>query len=200
MGFSRQEYGSGVPFPSLGHPLDPGIEPRSVALQVDSLPSVIPGKTAIQTKPPSEAVTAPTAVTTQLYRWVCVLSSKGQWWNWKSFWEAKHIILEALGNYHIDKTSHQKVFLPKIAKNDKWTIGQFGPNYMHFLHYSRNKWRWNRHSSILKKLFSAFGTWFLVGKRAISSFSVDKGRALDGSSPVLLQYHRLPQRLWVKST
>ena len=73
MGFSRQEYGSGLPFPSLGDPLDPGIEPRSVALQVDSLLSVIPGKTAIQTKSPSEAVTAPTGVTTQLYRWVCVL-------------------------------------------------------------------------------------------------------------------------------
>ena len=31
-GFSRQEYWSGLPFPSPGHLLDPGIEPRSPAL------------------------------------------------------------------------------------------------------------------------------------------------------------------------
>ena len=43
MGFSRQEYGSGVPFPSPGDPPDPGIEPRSPALQADALPSEPPG-------------------------------------------------------------------------------------------------------------------------------------------------------------
>ena len=117
MGFSRQEYRSGLPFPSLWNPLDPGIEPRSVALQVDSLPSVIPGKAAIQTMPPSEAVTASTGVTTQLYRWYVPFSSKGQWWNWKSFWETKHIILEVLGNYHTDKTNHSKnSFFQKLLK------------------------------------------------------------------------------------
>ena len=31
MGFSRQEYRSGLPFPSPGDPPDPGIEPRSAA-------------------------------------------------------------------------------------------------------------------------------------------------------------------------
>ena len=36
MGFSRQEYCSGLPFPSPGHIPDPGIEPRSPALQADS--------------------------------------------------------------------------------------------------------------------------------------------------------------------
>ena len=36
MGFSRQEYWSGLPFPSPGDLLDPGIEPRSLALQADS--------------------------------------------------------------------------------------------------------------------------------------------------------------------
>ena len=35
---SRQEYWSGLPFPSPGHHPKPGIEPRSSALQVDSLP------------------------------------------------------------------------------------------------------------------------------------------------------------------
>ena len=44
MGFSRQEYWSGLPFPSPGDLPDPGIEPGSPALQADSLPSELPGK------------------------------------------------------------------------------------------------------------------------------------------------------------
>ena len=43
MGFSRQEYWSGLPFPSPGDLSDPGIEPRSPALQADTLPSEPPG-------------------------------------------------------------------------------------------------------------------------------------------------------------
>ena len=38
MGLSRQEYWSGLPFPSLGELPDPGIKPASSVLQVDSLP------------------------------------------------------------------------------------------------------------------------------------------------------------------
>ena len=45
MGFSRQEYWSGLPFPSPGDFPNPGTEPRSLALQADSLPSEPPGKT-----------------------------------------------------------------------------------------------------------------------------------------------------------
>ena len=45
MGFSRQEYWSGLPFPSLGDLPFPEIEPESNALQVDSLPSGPPGNT-----------------------------------------------------------------------------------------------------------------------------------------------------------
>ena len=37
MGFSRQEYWSGLPFLSPGDLPDPGIEPGSPALQTDSL-------------------------------------------------------------------------------------------------------------------------------------------------------------------
>ena len=44
MGFSRQEYWSGLPFPSPGDLPDPGIKPGSPALQADSLPSEPPGK------------------------------------------------------------------------------------------------------------------------------------------------------------
>ena len=39
-----QEYWSGLPFPSPGDLPDPGIEPRSPALQVDALTSEPPGK------------------------------------------------------------------------------------------------------------------------------------------------------------
>ena len=45
MGFSRQEYWSGLPWPSPGDLSNPGIEPRSPELQADSLPSEPPGKT-----------------------------------------------------------------------------------------------------------------------------------------------------------
>ena len=44
MGLSRQEYWSGWPFPSPGHLPNPGIEPRSPALQADSLPTELWGK------------------------------------------------------------------------------------------------------------------------------------------------------------
>ena len=47
MGFSRQEYWSGLPFPSPEDLPDPGIKPRSPALQADSLPSEPPGNSCI---------------------------------------------------------------------------------------------------------------------------------------------------------
>ena len=39
MGFSRQEYWSGLPFLSPGELPNPGIKPRSLALQADDLPT-----------------------------------------------------------------------------------------------------------------------------------------------------------------
>ena len=44
MGFSRQEYWSGLPFPSSGDLPNPGVELWSLALQADTLPSEPPGK------------------------------------------------------------------------------------------------------------------------------------------------------------
>ena len=44
IGFSRQEYWSGLPFPSPRDHPDPGIEPRSPTLQADALTSEPPGK------------------------------------------------------------------------------------------------------------------------------------------------------------
>ena len=45
VGFSRQEYWSGLPFTSPGDLPDPGIKPGFPALQADALPSEPPGKT-----------------------------------------------------------------------------------------------------------------------------------------------------------
>ena len=44
MGFSRQEYWGGLPFPSPGDLPDPGIEPGSPASEADALTSEPPGK------------------------------------------------------------------------------------------------------------------------------------------------------------
>ena len=44
MGFSRQEYWSGLPFPSPGDLPNPGIKPGSPALEADALNSEPPGK------------------------------------------------------------------------------------------------------------------------------------------------------------
>ena len=50
MGFSRQEYWSGLPFPSPRDLPDPGIEPRSPALWADALTSEPPGKPKMTTQ------------------------------------------------------------------------------------------------------------------------------------------------------
>ena len=47
MEFSRQEYWYGLPFPSPGNLPDPGIKPRSPALQAESLPSEPPGELTV---------------------------------------------------------------------------------------------------------------------------------------------------------
>ena len=53
MGFSRQEYWSGLPFPSPGDLPDLGIEPESPvspALQADSLPAEPSGKPSVHSR------------------------------------------------------------------------------------------------------------------------------------------------------
>ena len=44
MGFSRQEYESGLPFPSPGYLPNPGTEPRFPTLEADALTFEPPGK------------------------------------------------------------------------------------------------------------------------------------------------------------
>ena len=69
MGFSRQEYKSGLPYPSPGDLPNPGIEPRSPALQADALPSELPGKPIVSSySPPS------------LLSWLCCSAHCGKSW------------------------------------------------------------------------------------------------------------------------
>ena len=58
MGFSRLEYWKGFPFPSLGYLPYSGIEPRSLTLQADTLPSEPPEE------PQSNAQSSPSQAST----------------------------------------------------------------------------------------------------------------------------------------
>ena len=68
MGFSRQEYWSGLPFPSPGDLPNPGIEPKSEiepgspALQADALTSEPPGKPNLDSILKSRDITLPTKI------------------------------------------------------------------------------------------------------------------------------------------
>ena len=62
MGNSRQEYWSGLPFPSPGDLPDPGIEPGSPTLQADALGSDPPGKPNIHIRHPKKTVLIDTKV------------------------------------------------------------------------------------------------------------------------------------------
>ena len=56
MEFSRQEYWSGLPFPSPGDLLPLGIKPRSLTLQADSLQFKLPGKPKKGLLPPHQGI------------------------------------------------------------------------------------------------------------------------------------------------
>jgi len=67
MKFSRPEYWSGLPFPSPGDLPNPGIEPRSPALGVDSLPAQPQGE------PKNTGVSSPS-----LLQWI-FLTQESNW-------------------------------------------------------------------------------------------------------------------------
>ena len=72
MGFSRQEYWSGLPFPSPGELPDPGTEPRSPPLQADALTTDLwrkPHLTLI-TFLKGSSLYSPTGVGTSIYEWI----------------------------------------------------------------------------------------------------------------------------------
>ena len=59
MGFPRQEYWSGLPFPSPGVVLDPGIEPRSPSLAGGFFTTEPPGQLAHRIGPNLTPLTVP---------------------------------------------------------------------------------------------------------------------------------------------
>ena len=63
MGFSRQEYWSGLPLPSPGDLPNPGIKPRSLALQTDALLSEALGKPRTDAKAEAPILWPPDAKT-----------------------------------------------------------------------------------------------------------------------------------------
>ena len=75
MGFSRQEYWSGLPFPAPGDLSDPGINPRSPALQADSLPLEISGRAGGKRgdRGWDGWIASPT-------QWTWVWVNSGRWW------------------------------------------------------------------------------------------------------------------------
>ena len=91
MVFSRQEYWNGLPIPSPGDLLDTGIEPRSPALQADSLPTALqPAATKslqscptlcdpIDGSPPGSPV--PGILQARTLEWVAISFSNT--WKWK---------------------------------------------------------------------------------------------------------------------
>ena len=75
MGFSKQEYWSGLPCPPPGDLPRPGIEPVSPALQLDSYPTEPPGKplfalcfSQVELLNSWPAVPSPTSMSNLLYR------------------------------------------------------------------------------------------------------------------------------------
>ena len=85
MEFSRQEYWSGLPFPSPADLPSPGTEPRSPASQADSSPSEPPGKAlyfpsrltcdAVGCSPPGSSVQG--ILQARILEWVAMPSSRG---------------------------------------------------------------------------------------------------------------------------
>ena len=79
MGFSRQEYWSGLPFPSPGDLPDPGIEPRSPALEADALTSEPPGKHLVGAQNYIEMSVRLKSILVSKYTDVHALAVKHEW-------------------------------------------------------------------------------------------------------------------------
>ena len=109
MGFSRQEYWSGLPFPSPGVLPDPGIEPRSPALQADSLPTELWGKPSCYVVLICKTLGWKSLNTPILAKLLSPHSSKaiydhlheadGKWGDWKLFFSLYYIFGRSLSLY-----------------------------------------------------------------------------------------------------
>ena len=80
MEFTRSEYWSGQPFPSPGDLPNPGIEPRSPALQADSLPAEPQGKPNYSELPLNFAITTLQKLEQEISTFCSISSSAEQRW------------------------------------------------------------------------------------------------------------------------
>ena len=108
MGFSRQEYWSGLPFPSPGDLPDPGIKPGSPALEADTLTSEPPGK-EIESK---YLTMHQTASNTELYD-----MKFSSYWSWKKQRFKKDVSYDMLPEPNPQKhwRSHFRFFLFSLS-------------------------------------------------------------------------------------
>ena len=95
MEFSRQEYWSGLPFPPPGDLHNPGIEPRSPTLQVDSLPAELWGNSRNLKRDHKFSGIL-------IFIFFICIGSKMQW-IWKNPFRS---IPMTIGNFHLQFTSY----------------------------------------------------------------------------------------------
>ena len=81
MGFSRQKYWSGLPFPSPGDLPNPGIEPGSISLEADALTSEPPGKQRKERKPLSRVQLFATPWTVTYQALLSMGFSRQEYWS-----------------------------------------------------------------------------------------------------------------------
>ena len=116
MGFSRQEYWSGLPFPSSGDLPNPGIELWYPALQADALPSEPPGKMGRYESGASSKGSAQVRVCMQ----PCAPSLIHQYWL-NSLLCAGHRTRLWNTEHHGDKT-RVLALLVFVHKWERWTL------------------------------------------------------------------------------
>ena len=90
MGFSRQEYWSGLPFSSPGNLPDPGIEPKSPALQADFSISKVKVAESCQTLCDPMDYTVHGIFQARILEWVAFPFSKGIFPTQESNWDLLH--------------------------------------------------------------------------------------------------------------
>ena len=92
MKFSRQEYWSWLPFPFPGDLPDPGVKPRSPALQADPLPSEPPEKPLL-----NRCFTVIVSFSNPSGRHMLgVLQSFGGWWYGCYWWDVSYVREQSL--------------------------------------------------------------------------------------------------------
>ena len=113
MGFSRQEYWSGLLFPFPGDLPDPEIEPRSPALQADSLPSKPPGKPHYPCEHSSNCSLPRSSVhgifQARVLEWVAMSFSRGS--SWPRDWTWVFCIVGRRFTVWATREVHEKIFV-----------------------------------------------------------------------------------------